>query len=217
MKKATALYDFTLTAFGSQTILADANFYKILTSAGDVSITRDGGSTVKPMRAGRGERNVDFLSLIIRDLSGAANAGTIVVGDSEFIDDTIVLSSAINVRPETSTGNYNVLGASVANTAIQILAPASNTAGVMVLTASIQKQFETLNGVSAFLAKASAPANVGDGESIFSQVATANSATSIQGGLHMPMQVMLAPGLGIYYISSVAEAATLKTMRWKAL
>ncbi len=217
--KSTQLYDFTLTANGSQVILADANFYKVLTSTGDLKITRDGGSTVRPMRAGRGEREVDFQRLTITDISGAPNSGTIVVGDSNFIDDTIVLSSAINVRPEVQSGFFNDQSALTANTPITVFAPGSNVNGAIVDTAQIA-EFSTVNIIKAFVAKASAPASVIDGTPVISSAPTGSISTSIFFSATLPKSIYLSAGQGLYLICNTTVGATALTVhacRYKLL
>lgn len=212
-KKVTTLYDFTLTANGSQQIQADANFYKILTASGDVSITRDGGSTVKPMRAGRGERNVQFLTLTIRDLSGAPNSGTILVGDSDFIDDTIVLSSAINIRPEAASGNFRSGSALAANTPEVVFNPGSNTGGAIIFTASYQ---DTGGSISTLIAKSGVPpASAFDGEVVaMSKLVTTGNYQNID--LQYPQ--FIAAGLGLYFINGGASSAPYgRACRYKLL
>lgn len=211
--KSTQLYDFTLAANSSQVILADANFYKILTATGDVAITRDGGSTVRPMRAGRGEREVDFQRLTIRDISGAPNSGTIVVGDSNFIDDTIVLSSAINVRPESASGFWSDNSTAAANTAITVFTPASNTGGVILLTASA---VDAVGIPQAFIAKASAPTTVIDGEVITYQTSSIGVASGV--AISLQQAQLIPAGKGLYFISGTAGGAGwARAARWKNL
>lgn len=210
--KTTTLYDFTLTAGGSQRIEADANFYKILTATGDVSITRNGGSTVKPMRAGRGERNVEFLSLTIKDLSGAPNSGTILVGDSDFIDDTIVLSSFINVRPESSSGN----SVSITNTAAgsnQIFAPVANPNGVLLQR--VNEHAYNVGGILiGLLSKAGpAPTSMVDGDG----VAVANYPGAGFANMFIEKEILIPAGHGLYLYSSVASTSRHAAYRWKAL
>lgn len=205
-RKATQLYDFSIAAGESFDLPVDANFYKVLTSTGDLAITRDGGSTVRPMRAGRGERNIEFKKLVLRDISGATNSGTILVGDSGFIDDTIVLSSSINVRPEAASGFYNVTSALAANTADVIFLPGANTGGAIVMQATIGDA-QAVAHAEAILAKASAPASVNDGEAIVLAVPV-NSAlsnpTATRGDLMIPQYV--AAGKGLYYIGSTVNS-----------
>lgn len=194
-QKATQLYDFTLAAFGSQVILADANFYKILTSTGDVQITRDGGSRIRPMSAGRGEREVEFLRLQITDISGAPNSGTIVVGDSNFIDDTIVLSSSINVRPE----QYSIAATVALNAgAVKIVDPASNPSGLIVISLDVAG-LATGNGWGTVLAKNGAPASLVDGAMLFSTVANMGTLNSVYGSAK---NIMIPAGKGLYFFGA---------------
>lgn len=215
MSKATTLYDFNIAAGASFDLPVDASFYKILTSTGDLAITRDGGSTVKPMRAGRGERDVPFTKLTLRNLSGATNSGTILVGDSNFIDDTIVLSSSINVRPESYlVGIAPIVPVAGANI---LLAPGSNPGGFIiqllqgVLVASAA-------GHANILAKTSAPATLTDGDGL------GVAQQFILGGsnaFNINIANILVPaGKGIYLYSaagSVYGATSAITLVGKAL
>lgn len=214
--KVTTLYDFTLTANGSQQIQADANFYKILTASGDVSITRDGGSTVKPMRAGRGERNVQFLTLTIRDLSGAPNSGTILVGDSDFIDDTIVLSSAINLRPEAISGFYASTVALAAVSSTPVFLPGANTGGAIVMSAEFLSINAGAVAVNSYVANTAAPANAADGDVICQTTSSgAGGATHAMGSLKN--SAFIPAGKGLYYFNTTAETGALRSCRYKLL
>lgn len=216
-RKATALYDFTLTAGGSFDLPVDASFYKILTSTGDISVTRDGGSTVKPMRAGRGERGVSFTKLTLRDLSGAPNSGTIIVGDSGFIDDTVVLSSSINIRPESPSGNFKSIAALAANTPETVIAPGTNTAGVIVLSLSGAYGGAT-TPAGVFIAKTSAPANIADGEVIAAPATVVLISASIYETIQLPKEQYLSAGLGLYFIATGGvSAGGIRACRFKAL
>jgi len=211
--KSTQLYDFTLAAGGSQVILADANFYKILTATGDLKITRDGGSTVRPMRAGRGEREVEFKALIVTDISGAPNSGTIVVGDSNFIDDTIVLSSAINVRPEVQSGFFSDASALVANTPITVFTPAANVNGAILLNANISwADGGALGHYEVFISKASAPANTQDGSILLSASTRVYTATTA-GWEILQKEQFIAAGQGLYFMDEVALGVGINSRR----
>lgn len=209
--KTTTLYDFTLAAGGSQIILADANMYKVLTSTGDISVTRDGGATIKPLRAGRGEKNVEFQRLTLRDLSGAPNSGTILVGDSDFIDDTIVLSSAINVRPEAASTTFQ----SVTNFAVgsnQIFAPGANTTGVILQIA--QEYAYSGTGIQLnLLSKNGTPTGTLDGEAI--------AIPTYPGGGFANMTiinpVLLPAGQGLYVWATAVSTSRQCAYRWQTL
>jgi len=210
--KVTTLYDFTLPANGSQQIQADANFYKILTASGDVSVTRDGGSTVKPMRAGRGERNVQFLSLTIKDLSGAPNSGTILVGDSDFIDDTIVLSSAINLRPEASSGNF-VSATNLAVGSNTIFLPGANTNGV-ILQSVREHAYNAAGIVWGLLSKSgAAPATIVDGDGVGIPEYIGAGFTNLK----IEKDLLIPAGHGLYVYALSVSTIRGAAYRWKAL
>ena len=214
--KTTTLYDFTLVAGGSQVILADANMYKVLTATGDISVTRDGGATIKPLRAGRGERNVEFQRLMIKDLSGAPNSGTILVGDSDFIDDTIVLSSAINVRPEVNSNSWADTALVTAATPVTIVAPGSNTAGMILL--SLDCNYNGANApLGIFLTKAGTPSTGTDGAIVITTKQTFGGSGS---ACTLPSPQFIAAGQGLYFYSTAnieAGGQNIRACRYKLL
>lgn len=209
--KTTTLYDFTLTANGSFVILADADFYKVLTSTGDISVTRDGGATIKPLRAGRGERNVQFQRLVLKDLSGAPNSGTILVGDSDFIDDTIVLSSAINLRPEAASATYQ----STTNFAVgsnQIFAPGANPNGILLQVAQ-EYAFAGAGIQINLLSKNGAPAGTLDGDAI----AIPNYPGGGSANLTIIEPIIVPAGQGLYVWATAVSSYRQCAYRWKTL
>lgn len=88
MARAAQIYTLTLTANQAQVLLVDGGFYKILSAYGSVSISREGGSIINPMKPGQGEK-VNFKRLTVQDVSGAANAVEILIADESFVDDRI--------------------------------------------------------------------------------------------------------------------------------
>lgn len=86
MGRAAQVYDFTLGAGQLVEILAEGSYYRILTATGALQVQRDDGSRVGPILEGQGERNSPFKRLTLRDLSGAANSGTVLVCDGDFVD-----------------------------------------------------------------------------------------------------------------------------------
>lgn len=216
--KVTTLYDFTLTANGSQEILADADFYKVLTSSGDLSITRDGGSTIKPLRAGRGERNVPFLRLMVRDLSGAPNSGTILVGDSDFIDDTIVLSNAINVRPEVASGSYSSSSNLVANTPDAVFTAAANANGALILTATTTNDSTSgFCGVTLISKATSLPATIHDGQTYLREKSQSQGSSWQSYSADLPKEQYVPAGHGLYWISTLNTTVNSRACRYKLL
>lgn len=88
MARAAQIYRFTCAAGGVDTILADAGFYKVLSATGTIEVARSDGSRIGPLLPGQGERE-QFQRLTIKDTSGAANTGLILVADSSFEDTRI--------------------------------------------------------------------------------------------------------------------------------
>ena len=86
MARAARIYDFTLTAGGTFTLLVEGSYYRLLASTGAIEVRREDGSVVGPLMAGQGEQNQEFKRLTLVDKSGSNNIGTIVVADNTFVD-----------------------------------------------------------------------------------------------------------------------------------
>lgn len=89
MARSAKIYDFTIPAGGSFTLLVEGSFYRIQQATGALEVRRDGGSGIGPIYPGQGERDEEFKRLTLIDKSGSANAGFIVVSDGSFVDDRI--------------------------------------------------------------------------------------------------------------------------------
>lgn len=88
-------YDFTLSASvgSSQRIDVAGNYFKVLTApGGSVGVKIDGGPEIV-CTAGQGLRipndRPGFRELVVRNLQAVAFSGSIFIGNSEFVDDTI--------------------------------------------------------------------------------------------------------------------------------
>ncbi|MBZ4283870.1 hypothetical protein LAJ55_13750, partial [Streptococcus pneumoniae] len=90
------------------------------------------------------------------------NSGLIIVADGTFIDDTVIINGAVNVRPEAQTGFYSANGALAANTPDTVFAPVANVTGALLLSADLNL-FETPGHVGVFITKASATTTTIDG------------------------------------------------------
>lgn len=88
MARSAQIYDFTLAANGSAVLLVEGGYYRLQTATGAVQVRRDGGSSISPLYPGQGER-AEFTRLTITDKTGAANVGTIIIADDNFIDERI--------------------------------------------------------------------------------------------------------------------------------
>lgn len=89
MARSAKIYDFTIPANGSFTLLVEGSYYRILSSSGALEVKRDGGSGVGPIYAGQGERDQEFKRITLVDKTGAINSGYIIISDGTFVDDRI--------------------------------------------------------------------------------------------------------------------------------
>lgn len=117
------------------------------------------------------------------------------------IDFQELAPALIDARPAPLdyTGYYSVIGATVANTAYTVVAPSTNVNGVILQSANIMSESGYRAG---FIAKATPPATVVDGEPILTLngAVSGNFRTAV-----LPHPVLLRPGLGLYRIASAAE------------
>ena len=86
---STQTYDFTLTAGGSQVILAEGDYFRIMSSTGPVEVLMSEGSRYGPIAAGQGQKGKRYTRLTVRDRSGSANLGFIMVAGEEFVDNRV--------------------------------------------------------------------------------------------------------------------------------
>ena len=89
MARSAKIYDFTIPANGSFTLLVEGSYYRILSSSGALEVKRNGGSGVGPIYAGQGERDEEFKRITLVDKTGAINSGYIIISDGTFVDDRI--------------------------------------------------------------------------------------------------------------------------------
>lgn len=232
--KQLQIFDFAMVAGGSFQLPVSGSYFRILTATGNVSVIGDTFGKLGPINRGQGLENSNYNRLVIKDESGSANAGTILVSESNFIDQTlygsisltgaVTLDAAtllaleqVNVRPEASTGNYKAQGAIAAGAPDTIFTPASNANGAILLSAHSSSWGTNPSGF-AFIAKASAPASNVDGEIFLGAGAVATQASAQYGDagiLHSPQFV--AAGLGLYYITFTAASPCHRAARFKLL
>lgn len=85
-------YDFSLSANGTQQIAVMGSTVRVRSCTGSIKVSVDGGPGVT-LSAGQGFKldggAKKFRDLTVKDMSGAANAGVIFVGDGEFLDSTL--------------------------------------------------------------------------------------------------------------------------------
>lgn len=227
--KQLQIYDFNLAAGASMNLPVQGAYVRVISCTGNVNIIADTFGKLGPISRGQGLQNSEYNRLTIQDASGAPNSGTILVSESDFIDQTlygsIALAGAValdsatlaaleqtSTRPELSTGYFNNTAALVANTPVTVFTPAANVNGAILLRAFLHQQGVNTGG-AIFIAKSSAPASIADGELIFGSSSTAPNgaaaAFNCTGFMNYPQSI--AAGLGLYLISQDAQGAAVGT------
>lgn len=120
--------------------------------------------------------------------------------------------------PLSNNGSYNNTSGLASNTPLTLFTPAANVNGAILLSAQMSDGAQASNQVYGFIAKASAPLSVNDGDPVL--VAGSNviisGAAYLQESLGIPQ--FIPAGLGLYYIHNVLSAATsTRTARWRLL
>jgi hypothetical protein len=171
--------------------------------------------TLKPGQSFRLQEAVNSWQVVNAD-SGATFAGNIIIGSGNFDDNnatingvvtvaiqgtpTVNLSAGSKVQEEilTYTGIYAENVALIANVAKQIVAPGANVNGILVqLTGLIPDNSAGYD--QSFLAKATVPASVFDGDVIDVQIGAA-AATPIMNNSNT--KIKIPAGKGLFYIQS---------------
>lgn len=116
------------------------------------------------------------------------------------------------IRPELQTGSFNDVSVLVANTPITVFTPAANVNGAVLLSAEICA-VDAAGQVQAFVTKASAPASPADGSMLLAARCTAMNASLLSFSGQLPKEQIIAPGLGLYFISNAALAAGANNQR----
>ena len=83
------IYDFMLSAGGSQQLAVVGSSVKLVDSTGPIELRTDTGVRV-PLMPGQGFRGIDFGSLTMIDKSAAQNSGKLLVISGEMTDNRIV-------------------------------------------------------------------------------------------------------------------------------
>lgn len=87
-------YPFAMAANGVMNIPCSGTRFVIVAASsqvqpGPIEVTLDIGSKLSGLLAGQGYKGVPFAGLSLRDLSGAANSGWILVSDDDYLDGRI--------------------------------------------------------------------------------------------------------------------------------
>ncbi len=112
------------------------------------------------------------------------------------------------------TGSYANATAMAGATVQTIFTPGSNTGGIVLETA----HFLTANAGSvpqcAFIAKASAPAGIADGDVILGPTWSGTSGTT-HGGGQLPKKITIPAGKGLYFWCGVTESIGFRSANWR--
>ena len=223
MSSYARAYDFSIPAGGTIFMEVPGDYYKIITSTGNIATRRDGSNVLQPVFAGRGEKGATFQRLALTDLSGSVNTGQILIASgAEMVDSTFQAVGALAVRPEGPTGNYKNNAITVANTAEQLFTAVTNVNGAILLSASCSIYGGANAPTASFLAKATAPANTMDGDPVFicgTTISTAGNNCFAAGQLTILQYI--PPGLGLFFITDVVTTSvsggSMRSARWKML
>lgn len=170
--------------------------------------------------------NVGFTQLLIENTAQAGKRMRIFYGvDIDFqagVNASISINGAVsitnglvNTRPESGSISYTDLTIYAANAAQLVLSPGSNTNGLIVNQGNIVAQ-STVPAICTLLAKASAPANTGDGRVIFATDTSLGGSYWNAGSLKKDIYV--PAGLGLYFITQSAESSySLHSCQYKLL
>ncbi len=211
-------YTYTIPANGSVQIPAPNDNFIVQAATGPVTVRGDTFGTLPSLVAGQGLKAVPFNRLELKDESGAPNTVTLLISPAEFVNQvfsgSVVIVGAQSLdlatilalgRPELPTNNWGSIAASAAGVPQTVFLPAANTNGAIVWAASASEANAALIH-SAFIAKASAPATVVDGEVIAASVVTAVGA-NMHSTIFLPTPQRIAAGLGLYYFPTANGAA----------
>lgn len=115
-------------------------------------------------------------------------------------------------RPEPITGNYVSTTLQTANVAVNIFTAASNPTGAYIYQAQASSGAGATPQAS-FIAKATAPASVIDGDVILAASLILPGTV----GAELKIAQYVAPNLGLWYIVNQNETAAFRTVRWSSV
>lgn len=179
--------------------------------------------------------------LHISNMTAAAITGKITIGAGDISDNslvgTVTLDAAtlaalattgldaatlaaleqINVRPELRSASYQQLANMAANTPDTIFSAASNPNGAILLDAFGSGHSAGSPVQPTFIAKATAPANVTDGEVIYSAPCVGYGGGTWVNAGDMPAPRYIPPGTGLYFLVTDPATFCMRHCRYKLL
>lgn len=153
--------------------------------------------------------------------------GNVVLYDAAPVGDTAIVSSVplpldaatllTMGRPQMPEAHWKDTSTLVANTPLTVFAPGANVNGALIWSAQGYENFTSAQNL-VFIAKASAPANVADGEVIAQAIMRGVIAGTECMAVELLNPTRIAAGLGLYLIASSAGAAgRLRNARYTLL
>lgn len=226
-------YDIILDGTNEARLTIDHKFLLILSDQGftvDLAVLKGSGfAEVKGVQAGFGLRLTDQTrgkEFIFR----CANPQTIkvFVGDDEAIYNRLSGTVTVNggnlnsITQDVKTqnqgqdynGNYKSMTPIVGNTPEMVLAPGSNTNGVLVVGCGFYGYNSANAPLIALVAKGTPPINVTNGDVIYISDDVKGGGISC-GSLKNPIKV--PAGLGLYVISNITQTITYNYVLYKTL
>ncbi|MCM3565925.1 hypothetical protein [Hydrogenophaga intermedia] len=226
-------YTYTIPANGSVQIPATNDNFIIQESTGPLTVRGDTFGTFKGLVAGQGLKAVPFQRLELFDESGAPNTVKLLMTPAEFVNQTfsgsvVIISGALTdaqlraspvlVRADQlPTGNWRDTSTVAVNTPITIFNAAANVNGAIIHHMEASDVVATA-GNQVFIAKATAPANISDGEVIAQTFTTANNGGTANLSIRRENPVRIEAGLGFFFISGFnGTAGYLRNCRYTLL
>lgn len=176
--------------------------------------------------------------IIITNLTANAITGKITIGAGDVSDNSLVgtvtldaatLVSLENVdlnpatlntltRPILPGASWNSSAVLVANTPVTIISPGANVNGALIFSMKARDDVGAATTRQVFIAKASAPANITDGEILAMTLPGSVSGTSDFAYIDEQQPTRIAPGRGLYYLSSLGSGSSgLRSCRYTLL
>lgn len=207
--KQTKRYDFALAANATATLDVDGSFYKIMAANGAVSVRRNGASEL-PLDVGQGERDIEFTRLEIKNLTAGTVSGFILVGDSNFIDDSVLISAGVAINGKQPSIFFKSTALLGANGSVEVVTAAQNVNGIEILNANLFSYSGVSGNSATLLAKVGAPTSITDGDVLFGAFTPTGANPSMPPALSNPVRV--AAGKSLWVCSQVAETTSLKVV-----
>ena len=136
-------------------------------------------------------------------------AGTVSVSNmpaSQIVATAAGVALQVEQRGALFTSSFASNAASVANTPVQLIAPAQNVNGIDIYSCEVMDAFNAGGSTFAVLAKAAAPVSLYDGDILLTPnmgMAFYNTWWGLFASLQVPLRI--AAGKGVYYFPNAAS------------